>query len=140
MESIPEDQLARPVAKTWTHKGTPSPHRVAKPTRLGAIHENGGMSPDVPAKSQSRPMQRVMNFAFPPTLHSSRNPPPYTEYTDVEGPNGEKFTELRRNHRPPRRGGFFRLACLGLIVLAVIIALAVGLGVGLTRTHTDNTK
>lgn len=85
-------------------------------------------------------MQRVLNFAFPPTLHSSRNPPPYSEYNDVTGPNGEKFTELRRNHRPPRRGGFVRLACIGLIVVAIIIALAVGLGVGLTRKSTNNSK
>ena len=140
MEPIPEEQPVKPVAKGWTHKGAPSPHRVAKATRLGAIDENGGMSPDAPSRSQHTPIQRVLNFRFPPTLNSSRNPPPYTEYTDVEGPNGEKFTDLRRNHRPPRRGGFFRLACFGLVAIAVIIALGVGLGVGLTRKHTNNSK
>lgn len=125
------------ILSGWTHRGNPTSRRLARGTHLGAIDENGGMSPDRPTRSQHRPMARMLNFGFPPTLHASRHPPEYSEYNDIIGPHGEKFADLRRNRTVPRRGGWVRLASLGLILLLILIALGVGLGVGLTRKKTN---
>ena len=113
-------------------KGTPSPaRRVATATSLGAIEEDGGMRPDIPQRSANRPMARLFHLPFGAGL--TREPPPYTEYNDITGPRGEKFSDLRNNRHVVKRGGWTRLCVIALIVLAIVIALAVGLGVGLTR-------
>jgi hypothetical protein len=64
----------------------------------------------------------------------TREPLPYTEYNDVTGPRGEKFSDLRNNRHVAKRGGWTRVLLIALIVLLVVIGLAVGLGVGLTRS------
>ncbi len=111
-------------------KGTPSPaRRVATATSLGAIEEDGGMRPDIPQRSANRPMARLFHLPF----GAAREPPPYTEYNDITGPRGEKFSDLRNNRHVAKRGGWTRLCVITLIVLTIIIGLAVGLGVGLTR-------
>ena len=82
-------------------------------------------------------MAKVLNFGgITPTLRASRDPPKYSEYNDITGPNGEKFADLRKNRGTPRRGGWVRLTSLILIILLVLIALGVGLGVGLTRNKS----
>ena len=60
--------------------------------------------------------------------------PPYTEYDNVTGPRGEKFSDLRNNRHVAKRGGWTRVLLMALIVLLVIMGLGVGLGVGLTRS------
>jgi hypothetical protein len=126
------------ILSGWTRRGNPSPRRVAAPTSLGAIDEDTlNVAPDIPPRAQQRQISRVLNFGFTPTLHASRQPPAYTEYSDVKGPNGELLSEVRRKTAQPRRGGWRRLMAFAVIPIAVIIALGVGLGVGLTRNKSS---
>jgi hypothetical protein len=64
--------------------------------------------------------------------------PPYTEYDNVTGPRGEKFSDLRNNRHVAKRGGWTRVLLIALIVLLIIVGLAVGLGVGLTRSKKSS--
>jgi hypothetical protein len=54
--------------------------------------------------------------------------------------DGEKFSALRtyRNHKQiAKRGGWKRLAIIGVVVLSLIIALAVGLALGLRKKSSN---
>ena len=115
------------------HKATSSPRRVATATHLGAIEEDGGMRPDMPQRSLNRPVARFFHIPF-----QAREPPSYTEFNDVTGPRGEKFSDLRNNRHIAKRGGLIRVLLIALIVLLVIVGLAVGLGVGLTRSKGNS--
>jgi hypothetical protein len=111
---------------------SPSPRRHAPVVvTLGAIEEDGGMRPDIPQRSQYRPMARLLHpFQFSPARE-----PPVTDYTDVTGPRGEKFSDLRNNRHVAKRGGWTRVLILVLIGLLLVSGLAVGLGVGLTKSN-----
>ena len=62
-------------------------------------------------------------------------PPKYRKvedsFSDVKGPKGETFQDLRENRHITKRGGWKRLTLLGVLILIVVIALGVGLGIGL---------
>ena len=96
------------------------------------------MLPDAPARAH-RPMGRLLWNNLTPTLHATRNPPPYSEYNNLIGPNGEKFADLRKNRTIPRRGGWLRFVLIIVVLVIVAIALGVGLGVGLTRKSSSPT-
>jgi len=88
------------------------------------------MRPDIPQRSQYRPMARLLH----PFQFSTAREPPVTDYNDVTGPRGEKFSDLRNNRHVAKRGGWTRVLILVLIGLLLISGLAVGLGVGLTKS------
>ena len=125
-------QYSRPHDQPFVVRPSHSPRRVATATRLGAIHEDGGMQPDIPPRAHNRPM-RLIYSSFPALERYHLAPPPYTEYNDIIGPKGEKFSDLRSNRYLSKRGGWLRLLIIGLIVLIIIVAVAVGLGAGLIR-------
>jgi hypothetical protein len=118
------------VSPKTSPRGSPSPRRLTHPVTLGPIDEEGGMRPDIPQRSQYRPMTRFLH----PFQSSDAREPPFTEYNDVTGPRGEKFSDLRNNRHVAKRGGWTRVLLIALIVLLLIVGLAVGLGVGLTRS------
>lgn len=110
--------------------------------RLGAIDEHSNsIAPDIPLPHQNRKQHRYGNatkfFTFGASTRSDQPGLPVGAYDDITGPRGEKFGDLRQNKpfRPPNRGGWRRLICLGLVALLLLLAigLGVGLGVGLTR-------
>ena len=109
-------------------KPSPSSRRVAAPTNLGLIEEDGGMQPDNPQQPTNRPTAHLFSF-------QGRGSPPFADYDNVRGPRGEKFSDLRNNRHVAKRGGWTRVLLIALIVLLVIVGLGVGLGVGLTRSE-----
>jgi hypothetical protein len=121
------------VGPVVSPKTSPSSRRLARPVTLGPIDENGGMGPDIPQRSQYRPMARFLH-TFQPS--GAREPPPYTAYNDVTGPRGEKFSDVRNNRHVAKRGGWTRVLLIALIVLLLMAGLGVGLGVGLTRSKS----
>lgn len=126
-------EYTKGVGPQTISNGSPASRRVAAATRLGAIEEDGGMQPDIPQRAANRPVARFFNIPFAQLYGQRSSPPPYTEYNDVTGPRGEKFSDLRNNRHISKRGGWVRLLVIGLVAVAIIAALAVGLGVGLTR-------
>lgn len=106
-----------------------SPRRAAAAPHLGDIEEHGGMRPDHPEKSLHQPMAHLFQGASQAGEESV-----FTEYNDVTGPRGEKFSDLRNNRHVAKRGGWTRVLLIVLIVLLVAAGLGVGLGVGLTRS------
>lgn len=128
---------SKPVGPVISQNTSPSSRRLATATSLGAIDEDGGMRPDIPVRSAQRQKPRLFHLPF--QWSEPRAPPPYTEYNDITGPRGEKFSDLRNNRHVTKRGGWTRLLIIALIVLAIIIGLAVGLGVGLTH-HSRSSR
>lgn len=111
-------------------------------TRLGAIDEHSNsVAPDTPSRHPDRKYKygnATKFFAFGAYARSDNSLPPVDAYEKVVGPRGEKFNDLRQNrpYRPPNRGGWRRVICLGLVILLILLAigLGVGLGIGLTRS------
>jgi hypothetical protein len=93
--------------------------------------------PPVPPRAWNRPAQRI--FGLGPSILSQHDiPPAYSQFdsTGVEGPHGEKLSDVRKkgfnnNKHIAKRGGWKRLALLAFFVVLCIIGLAVGLFVGL---------
>ena len=88
-------------------------------------------------KSQNESEWNTMRYMILPTRdkRNLRMPPPYTEYNDVTGPRGELFSDLRRNRRVAKRGGWRRLRLIIALVAVVLAGLVVGLVVGLTHSN-----
>ena len=116
-------------------KTSPSSRGVATAPTLGAIIEDGGMRPDIPQRSQHRPMARFLS-SFQST--GAREIAAQTDYNNIIGPRGEKFSDLRNNREVAKRGGWTRVLLIALIVLLFGVGLAVGLGVGLTRSRKSS--
>ncbi|KAI9682282.1 MAG: hypothetical protein M1817_000336 [Caeruleum heppii] len=96
--------------------------------------ENGDApspSPPIPPKASHRPYARRF-LGSPPRFGHESPPPPYSPYSSVTGPNGEKLSDVRNNKFIARRGGWKRL-CLIIGALILALALGVGLGVGLRK-------
>lgn len=125
----------RPFRPAIGPRQASSGRRVSVEPRLGAIEEDGGMLPDSPPKAHNRPLERMFQLGFPPRRSQERAPPPYSEWDEVTGPRGEKFTDVRNNRHLVGRGGWKRFCLIALIVLALIVALVVGLVVGLRHKN-----
>ena len=100
--------------------------------------------PPVPPRAWNRPEHKVFGLGAPPRLNSEKSPPEYSQFdsTGVEGPNGEKLSDVRKavhdNKHIARRGGWRRLALIALIAILCIVALVVGLVVGLRNKHNSS--
>ena len=113
---------------------------------LPPIDENGvgfaGLRdpPPVPPRALHRPAHKVFGLGPPPRLNFEGSPPEYTQNdAGVTGPHGEKLSDVRKglynNKYIARRGGWKRLAVIGLIAILFIVGLVVGLVVGLRNGH-----
>lgn len=121
----------------------PRSSHSSKAPRLGAISEdNATMAPDLPpqlpSRAQSRPLQRMFHLGFPPVYSAHGEKAAdygdgFHDFSDVKGPRGENFQDLRHNRHITKRGGWVRLAVIGSLVVILVVALAAGLGVGLAR-------
>lgn len=109
--------------------------RASVEPRLGAIDEDGGMQPDVPARAHNRPFDRMFALGFPPRRSQEHAPPPYSQWDEITGPRGEKFSDVRNNRYLARRGGWKRCFLILVLVICIIVALVVGLVVGLKHGH-----
>ncbi|KAI9805872.1 MAG: hypothetical protein M1825_000486 [Sarcosagium campestre] len=122
-------------------------------SRLAVIMENensnpsgsGGAGATIPENDAvpAQPTPVHKQFARRLGFRDSDPPPPYTQYqaagqySDVVGPNGEKFHDLRNNRYLTGRGGCGRLLLISIVVIGIIVGLAVGLTVGLKKKNSD---
>ena len=145
----------------FTMRSTPvgNMHRRDLPAQgssLPVISEDGGPStttprstprpPPVPPRAWNRPAHKHFGLGTPPRFNYEGSPPAYNHFdgTGVEGPNGEKLSEVRRgihnNKHIAKRGGWKRLTVIAIIVILCIVGLVVGLVVGLrNRNHNAST-
>ena len=129
------------------HRRDPS---SATTSTLPAISEDSASfitprdAPPVPPRAWNRPTNKQYGFGPSGLPYNGTPPPAYNQYdfTGIEGPNGEKLTEVRKgwgdNKHVAKRGGWKRLGLIALAVILVILALGVGLGVGLKKRNSDN--
>ncbi|KAI9853109.1 MAG: hypothetical protein M1838_001610 [Thelocarpon superellum] len=103
--------------------------------RLEVIMEHAESPPASPVKSHHRPSMRRLGLAGYASSLAEAPPPPYSPYTDVIGPNGEKLHEMRNNKYIAKRGGWKRLCVILAIALMIIVGLAVGLSLGLQKKY-----
>ena len=109
-------------------------------TRLSVIAEDGDPQPPppIPPRSANRPLVRKFHHrSDPPRPSFEKSPPPYNVWTDVRGPNGERLIDLKNNRFVAKRGGWWRLGALALVVIAVVVGLTVGLIVGLRKRNSN---
>ncbi|KAF7509737.1 hypothetical protein GJ744_007432 [Endocarpon pusillum] len=128
----------------------PRSSHSSKAPRLGAISEdNASIAPDlppqVPSRAHSRPLQRMFHLGFPPVYsvdgENAADPADgFHDFSDVKGPRGENFQDLRHNRLVPKRGGWVRLAMIGSLAVTLIVALGAGLGVGLARRDSASSS
>lgn len=155
-EPEPEPEALPRIYHT-SYSSTP-PRRGARrngqpvtPNHLGAIDEDSNsVAPDVPRRHPGRNANRPRKivgfipgdaskfFSWSSYSRPHEDVPPPGAYDGITGPRGEKFSDLRQNKpfRPPGRGGWKRMICLGSVVALIVllaVGLGVGLGVGLTR-------
>ncbi len=112
-------------------------HAMSGDTRLSVIAEDGYVQPvpPIPPKAANRPLGRRLHLGDPPRHSFEKSPPPYSVWTSVTGPQGERLVDVRNNKYVARRGGWRRLCVVALVVIALLVGLIVGLVVGLQRNH-----
>lgn len=93
--------------------------------------DNGSTQPSRPATVSHRPWFRNFEHGDPPDHENDRPPPPYSRYANKLGPGGEKLQEVRNNKFIARRGGWWRLAAVAIVIAIIVVSLVVGLVVGL---------
>jgi len=105
--------------------------------RLSVIAEDGDvpLPPRAVIKTHNRPFSRRWNLGNPPRHNHEKSPPEYS-LRDESSPKEQRFMAIRSNKQLAKRGGWKRLLCIVLFLIAVIIALAVGLSVGLKEHHS----
>jgi hypothetical protein len=134
-----------PPKPLYAQRSIPATPRRSQPTSiLGAIDEDGGMSPDIPLKSPRRrsppsapPSYRSRTFfnALLPAYIS----PPKNDLDDVEGPHGEKFSDVRKNRRADpvaenwKRRMVRNMVCIGILLVIMAALVAIGVVIGLKR-------
>ncbi|KAH7319171.1 hypothetical protein BKA65DRAFT_96090 [Rhexocercosporidium sp. MPI-PUGE-AT-0058] len=145
------------MAFIFTMRSTPvgSMHRRDPQSAgsLPAISEDGSSfleprhPPPVPPRAWNRPGHQIFGLGVPPTLNFDGNPPPYTHFDqskEVEGPKGEKLSELRRglenNKHIAKRGGWKRLAIIAAVIILCIVGLVLGLVVGLRNKNKGSSS
>ncbi len=108
-------------------------------TRLSVIAEDGDVqpAPPIPLRAAHRPFGKRFHHGDPPRHSFEKPPPPYSVWSDVTGPKGERLGDLRRNRFIAKRGGWRRLCIIGFVVIAVLVGLIVGLVVGLRRKRSN---
>ena len=106
-------------------------------TRLSVIAEDGDVQPApvVPPKAAHRPFAKRFHLGDPPSHSYEKPPPPYSVWTNVTGPNGERLVDAIRTRYITRRGGWRRLCLVATVVIALLVCLIVGLVVGLRKKH-----
>ncbi|KAG4435272.1 hypothetical protein IFR05_009232 [Cadophora sp. M221] len=120
---------------------------------LPAISEDGASflepryPPPVPPRAWNRPGHKNSAFGAPPALNFDGSPPPYTHFdssTEVEGPRGEKLSDLRRglenNKHIAKRGGWKRLAITAVVSILCLVGLVVGLVVGMRENKKSSSS
>ena len=141
----------------YTARAASTTPRRSQPTKiLGAIDENGGMSPDIPIrnprrKTHSRSPPSYNPRAFLSSLLPTHISAPKNDLDDVTGPRGEKLSDARQNRRSKNRGEMpvalrgkrslsKRLVCIGLVVVILAAMVAIGLVIGLKRMHRKGNR
>lgn len=122
-----------------------TPRTTPSKGRLGVIDEDtDAISPDLPQRNPLRrlgipPMKFTLNPI--PTLYGTRKPHKNI-YDDVEGPRGEKFSEVRKNSKgeKKRRCGWRALVCIGCLILIIAAVTAIGVIVGLKVRNNNRNK
>jgi hypothetical protein len=108
--------------------------------RLSVIAEDGDGAPQEPKsilRPHHRPFSRIWNIGYPPRPSYEKSPPDYSELRDVPPTRMERLMmKVRSNKYVARRGGWKRLLCFIILVIALIIGLAVGLTVGLRNRNS----
>lgn len=68
-------------------------------TRLSVIAEDGYVQPvpPIPPKAANRPLGRRLHLGDPPRHSFEKSPPPYSVWTSVTGPQGERLVDVRNN-------------------------------------------
>ena len=128
----------------YTARAAPSTPRRSQPTKiLGKIDEDGGMSPDIPIKSPKRSRKASSPPAYDLRAHlASIFPirPPKNALDNVQGPRGEKFSDVRQNKKAMKSNRNMKkwLMCFGLVFLIIAAIIAIGVVIGLKRTHQGN--
>ncbi|KAH7391255.1 hypothetical protein BKA64DRAFT_710164 [Cadophora sp. MPI-SDFR-AT-0126] len=145
------------MAFIFTMRSTPvgSMHRrdPQSASSLPAISEDGVSflesrnAPPVPPRAWNRPAHKHFALGALPALNYDGSPPPYTHFdprAEVQGPNGEKLSELRKglgnNKHIAKRGGWKRLAIIAAVIILCIVGLVVGLVVGLRNKHKSSSS
>lgn len=145
------------MAFIFTMRSTPiggSMHRrdLTSSSSLPAISEDGAsfveprQPPPVPPRAWNRPLNKQFNLGATPALNYEGSPPVYSHFDDtsVEGPHGEKLSEVRKgvtnNRHIAKRGGWKRLGLIALIAIICIVALVVGLVVGLRNRNRSSSS
>ena len=100
--------------------------------RLSVIAEDGDvpLPPRAVIRTHNRPFSRRWNLGNPPRHNYEKSPPEYS-LRDESPPKKQRFMAIKNNKQLAKRGGWKRLLCMVLFLIAIIIALAVGLSVGL---------
>ncbi|MCJ1245969.1 hypothetical protein MMC30_003173 [Trapelia coarctata] len=120
------------------------PRKVSQPNlsassdlRLSVIAEDGDVQlpPRAVTKTHNRPFSRRWNLGNPPRHSYEKSPPEYS-LRDESPPKKQRFMAIRNNKQLAKRGGWKRLLCIILFLIAVIVALAVGLSVGLKKHNS----
>jgi len=104
-------------------------------TRLSIIAEDVVPPPPLPERTHNRFFNRRWNIGEPPR-HSFETPPPKYSVWDATGPKGEKLGDVRNNKYIARRGGWRRLLIIGILFVAITVALVVGLVIGLRKKNS----
>lgn len=108
-------------------------------TRLSVIAEDGDVqpAPPIPPKAAHRPLAKRFHLGDPPRHSYEKPPPPYSVWTNVTGPKGERLVDVRRKPHIVRRGGWRRLCVVAFVVIALLVGLIVGLVVGLRKKNSN---
>lgn len=134
-----------------TTAGSMHTHDKSVSSSLPAISEDDAslvtpsrIAPPVPPRAWNRPEHKKFGLGAELSFNHEGSPPEYNEfdYATIEGPNGEKLTELRRGlantKQIAKRGGWKRLTLIALLLLLIIVALVVGLVVGLKKKKSSS--
>ncbi len=106
-------------------------------------------APPVPPRALNRPKNRNSMLGSSPRRSYEGSPPEVTYFASVkaegplaEGPETKKLSELRRrwmnNKYVSKKGGWKRLAVIGVVITLCIVVLAIGLGVGLKKHKSSS--
>ena len=114
-----------------TSSDEPEPVRISTPAgaRLSTILENGGP----PAPKRSRGMRRLSLLEEPKEPKTSGETSKTTSYKSLTPSPASFGSKIRGQKQVTKRGGWKRLAILGLLLLLILCGLIAGLVVGLKK-------
>ena len=130
-------QNSTPRHASGRPRTTHSRGRNGMSDRLGVIMEDDDSASAQPPSFRSHRSfgRRSEQGDLPPISGHDRPPPPYSQHADVERSSAEKLQRVRDYEPIARRGGWWRVMLVSIVLVVVVIGLVTGLVMGLRKKY-----